>query len=375
VRSGASAAVGVALILAAPASALTPSPSLITKRNTAVPELGNGRVYWASDRGRRTAIRRSLNGGHHDRVYHVSEPKRRGAFASITELSASRRVLAFTVVTGHGRGRHSRFTRDELLAGPIGGPYVRLSGFRGREGACAVDRLDPGRVQPGRVAVDGTAVAYNEVVTDCSRGERWLVERLVVRDTPASPPRVLATCRRPDSTPTNDDLLLAGDYLAWVPDASGCPPLEGLRLFRWRSGKLVYTLRGRDFMEPLALRNDGVVVGQFQERDFNHNGVYDDGGHLTVYRPRAHPRRRMLPRIGAYVDAVELVGRRLVVEYEPYGNSRRSRLAVTDLHARRLRDFAHGLSAEYPWIDFDGSRAAWATGPDATLVYTTRLPL
>ena len=374
-RSGALAPIGVALAFAAPASAAMASPPLVTKRNTAVPTLGNGRVFWASDRGRRTAIRKTLNGGHHERVFHVSEPRRPGAFASILEMSASRSVLAFVVSTGHRRDHHLRYTRDELLAGPIGGPYVRLSGFRGREGACDVDRLDPGRVQPGRVAVYGTAVAYNEIVTDCSRAERWLVERLVVRETPTSPPRVLAKCRHPDSAPTNAELLLAGDYLAWAPGAMSCKPTDVLRLFRWRTGERVYKLRGRDFMEPVALRRDGVVVGQIGERDFNHNGYYDDGGHLAVYRPRPNPRPRMLPRIGAEVDAVELVGHRLVVEYEPYGSSTRSRLAVSDLHGARPRDFAFGLSYNYPWIDFDGSRAVWATGDNAELVYTTRLPL
>jgi hypothetical protein len=81
-----------------------------------------------------------------------------------------------------------------------------------------------------------------------------------------------------------------------------------------------------------------------------------------------------LPRIGFNVSAVELVGRRLVVEYAPHERSLHSRLAVTDLHARRLRDFAYGLLESYPWIDFDGSRAVWTTGSKARRVYTTRLP-
>ena len=373
-RCGALALLGTGLILAASAPVATASPALVTKRNTAVPTLGNGRVYWASDRGRRTAIRRSLNGGHRERVFHMSEPGP-GARAGIGELSASRSVLAFTAYAEHRVGRHRRVTRAELLAGPPGGPYVRLTGFRGRDGACRVDRYDPGRVEAGRVAVYGTAVAYNEIVTDCSRKARWLEERLVVRSSPTAPPRVLASCPHPDSLPENDEVLIAGDYLAWTPESSTCKPLEGLRLFRWRTGRLVYTLRGNDFMEPVALRRDGVVVGQWQEPDFNHNNVFDDGGYLAVYRPRPRPHRRLMPRIGYYVDAVELVGGRLVVQYEPRELSPHSRLAVTDLHARRLRDFAYGLEDSTPWIDFDGSRAVWTVGTTARTVYTSRLPL
>ena len=353
----------------------------MTSSNAAPPAVGGGRVFWAEEHGRQADVRMAAPGGTPKTIFRLTGPRARSApsYAQIIEIGASRKLVAFTVSAGYGdpyncaaidrhpagdpRCKAGRETFNGLYAGPIGGPYKLLSGVVGRR----TSRCYPGSA-PGAFDVSGSVIAYAEHVFRCVDGFRPAVSRIVARGGGGiGRQRVMDGCDvHRTSSPYNDRIALAGDYLAWSPDA--CDRLERVRLYRWRSGKRLYKLSYRWFLEPFDVARDGTVIGQVTVS----SGGQDAGGYLFAFPPHRHSKGHRLSRFGTDVDGLRVETQRLAVEYAPSDSSQTDVLVTTDGAGKQRRLVASGLEPAFPWIDSDGSTLAWTRGDPPVDVYAQR---
>ena len=355
----------VTLALAPPASAQT----LLTRHNASEPSLGGDRIFWVEARGRQEILRAGAVRGSAPRtLFRVTPPAGPKAYAGIWNVEASPTHLAFMASVGSEGSVPSadRETFGGLFAGPIGGPYTKLSGFPG----FAKGRCREGRTEPGELEVEHDLVVYSEIVTRCAGTAPRMTTRLVLRRRGGrGAARVLRRCRTiaHEFAPINDELRIAGEFLAWEPGNSSCEP-ERVRVLRWRTGRAVF--RVRRFLEPWDIDARGTLVGQPFEIDFNRNREYDDDGYLYSYAP-SRPKPRLLGRVGTYVNALEIDGERMLVQYTPeLAAEPNDVLASMSLAARGRHVLARGLQEAYPWIEFERGRVAWVEGDPPTLVYT-----
>ena len=170
------------------------------------------------------------------------------------------------------------------------------------------------------------------------------------------------------SDPHNDRIALAGDYLAWSPEA--CDRRQRVRLFRWRSGEQIYRLPYYWFLDPFDMARDATVIGQHT----NSSSGGDQHGYLVSFAPSRHPKARVLGHFGADIAAVGVAPRGLAVEYKPSDTSSTDVLVATDRHGGHRRVLAGGLVPDFPWMDFDGSVAAWTNGNPPVRLYAARAP-
>lgn len=370
-------AVGAAILAAAgPAFA---DPILVTHHNAVAPAVGGGRVFWAEQHGRHAALLTATPGGHASTIFRLTGPHAaHSPYAQITRVAASTHFMAFTVSTGYGdpytcpaidehpagdsRCRAGRETFNALYAGPVGGPYRRLAGVTGER----TSRCRAGSAA-GTIDVSGGAVAFAEVVVHCTGQVRSATSRIVVRDGGgAGKARVLAGCHvHRSSSPQNDGVAVAGQYLAWSPDA--CDWQGRIRLFRWHSGKLVYRLPLRYYVRPFDVAKDGTVIGQ---PTLSVNGQ-DEQGYLAAFPPRRHPHPQILPRFGIRVDALSASHHSLAVGYAPTDGSKTDVLVTSDRQGNHRNELSTELDSVFPWMDCDGSVAAWSQGDPPNRLYAS----
>ena len=160
-----------------------------------------------------------------------------------------------------------------LVAGPLGGPFLKVSGRR-------APRV-PGRrcrpaVNPSGPALWGSVLAYVENETLCTRDGERVRDRIVVRDLarPAAPPRVVArgTPSFPGAEPrvSVGTVRLAGRYVAWQEIRMIEHSETRARVLDLRSGRIVRTVdRGPggepgDVLEWFDVGPDGSLVVSFQ---------------------------------------------------------------------------------------------------------------
>ncbi len=363
-----------------PASAA--AAELMTTSNSAPPAVGGGRVFWAVERGRHADVRMAAPGSKPKTIFTLTGPHARSAppYAQILGIAASRQMVAFTVSAGYGdpyncaaieehpagdpRCRAGRETFNALYAGPIGGPYRRLSGVVGQR----TSRCFAGSA-PGSFDVSGSVITYAEHVFRCQGGFRPGTSRIVVRGgRGGGRAHVLDGCDiHRVSSPNNDVLALAGDYLAWRPDA--CDRLERVRLYRWRAGTRVYKMSYRWFLDPFDVTRDGTVIGQSTVSA----GGEDAHGYLFAFPPHRHPKGRVIARFGTSVDALRVEPRGIAVADRPSDSSKTDELVTSDLDGKHRVLVASGLDRAFPWIDFDGATIAWTLGEPPVRVYAERV--
>jgi hypothetical protein len=374
-------AVGAVTLTATVAGTASAAPVLVTRHNAIAPAVGGGRVFWAQQHGRHAALLTAAPGRPARTIFRLTGPHAaHSPYAEITAIAASTRFVAFTVSTGYGdpytcpaidehpagdsRCRAGRETFNALYAGPIGGPYRRLAGVTGER----TTRCRAGSAA-GTIDISGGALAYAEVVVHCSGDIRSATSRMVVQDHGgAGRVRVLAGCHvHRSSSPQNDGVAVAGQYLAWSPDA--CDWQGRIRLFRWPSGKLVYRLPLRYYLRPFDVAKDGTVIGQ---PTLSVNGQ-DEQGYLAAFPPRRHPHPVILPRFGTRVDAVGASRHALAVGYAPDGSSSTDVLVTSDRQGNHRVELSSELDSVFAWMDFDGSVAAWAQGDPPTRLYASEV--
>lgn len=354
---------------------------LMTTSNSAPPAVGGGRVFWAVEHGRHADVRMAAPGAAPKTIFTLAGPHARSAppYAQIVGIAASRTMVAFTVSAGYGdpyncaaieehpagdpRCRAGRETFNALYAGPIGGPYRRLSGVVGRR----TSRCYAGSA-PGSFDVSGSVITYAEHVFRCEGDFRPGMSRIVVRaGRGGGRAHVLDGCDiHRVSSPYNDVLAVAGDYVAWRPDA--CDRLERIRLYRWRSGQRVYKMSYRWFLDPFDLARDGTVIGQSTVSA----GGEDAHGYLFAFPPHRHPKGHLLARFGTNVDALRVTPSALAVAYAPSDSAKTNVLVTSDREGKHRRVATSGLDRSFPWVDFDGSTLVWTRGDPPVRVYAER---
>ena len=208
---------------------------------------------------------------------------------------------------------------NEVLAGPLKGPFVRVS----EPHACR-------RFQaPGTLAVAAGRVVVAEAGVEC-RGDLEPQDSLVAID-PRDPSR-----RRIVAAGKGLAVRGAGDLVAWTTHRR-----RTIVVFDLARNVLVRTLRARDaWFGVWDVQADGTVVAGLLGRG-------ESGGDLrpVVYEPGLPP--RSLPgRIGPHVR----IARDRVAAPWP------KRFAVVDLRGRSRRS---GRERPTGAFDFDGRRATW----------------
>ena len=185
-----------------------------------------------------------------------------------------------------------------LVAGPLGGPFVRVAGSSGAPGECR-----PG-ASPSEPALSGSVLVYVKVEITCTRSGERLRDHVVVHDLdrPFSSRRVIASGTRywPGSEPRVglSTVRVAGRYVAWQENRHPLT-LGNARVFDLRAGRVVRTVRAApggsrgDILEWFAVGRDGTLVVSYQK---------DASGHALALLPPSGPGRpvEMRPPTGTF---------------------------------------------------------------------------
>lgn len=355
-------------------------------RLVAGPQLAGGAVVW----GERTSggglvVRRGLPGQGPADLFRFAAPADRRATLALDGLAASASHLAIVrTATVRLAGSASEApapsapaaSSTSLVAGPLGGPFVRIAGRRGptNVGGCEA------RATPREPALSGSLLLFVESETSCTRrGEREL-DRIVLVDLAhlERGRRVLATGTPsfPGGEPRRGvgSPRVAGRYAAWqISRQTRQGGESAARVVELRSGRVVQSVdrvaggsRG-DILEWFAVGADGTLVLSFQP---------DADGHRLALR-RRDGSTRILPQLlpsgaGDYEPAtvaVSLAGRRIAFVGQDgafvLAGAGPPRTITRFTAARRLV----GDPA------FDGRHAAWASREGRrTTVHLARVP-
>jgi hypothetical protein len=287
----------------------------------------------------------SADGGWH--TLYTAPAKRPGSASLLT--ASRRRVLFLRYPPRHVQtcevGGECSPSRAELIGGPASGPLARLFGATERleaRGSCRrrIAQLgDSGGAE--EVSLSGDRIAYSRRVR-CLAPRRRGHWQLVVRNLRSGAVRVV---RRRAAA----DIQLAGDFLAFRPEARGVDEV-GAMVINLRNGRVAYRARPAEWY---SLGADGkLAVGLFPE-------CCSLVGRLGWHSPQ-QPRLHRLPnRVSIFTASPLSYAEGRIAYVRPHGADGYA-LAVTDLrgNARLHATFPHPLELES--FAFDGTRLAFA---------------
>lgn len=367
---------GLATFLLAPGAVAAAERSAVARDVRAVtpPVLAGPHVLWGERDTDGALVVRAARGSGARALFRFAPPARRTRLA-FGALDASPTHVAFvrtaatgptgpvgvqidqaagTVVAPPAGGRSV-----SLVAGPLGGPFVVLSG---RPGARATSRgCRAGQVSPQEIAVSGSRVLWTESVTSCARTGELVTDRLVVRDlrAEARPPRELARSLAydPGVEPpfTFSSPRLTGRFAAYQRERPADAITTGVVIDLERGGR---RLERGNLLEEFAVAGDGALVTSTHSPDGSHRltlRAADRGGAAPV---------ALGPLGGGFGGPEEGIG------HVATGGGRiafvrvtdRPRLVIADRagRARPVTTFgpSHRMTTGF---DFDGRRVVWAT--------------
>lgn len=302
-------AAGLAVLLLAAGTGPADAETRVVARAELVagPQLAGGFIVWgerARDGG--LVVRRGAPGRRPGSLFRFAAPTQRRTSLSLDGLAASATHLAMvrTASLTLGPSASSIVAPDEpprasstsLVAGPLGGPFVRVAGRREprTRGGC-----EPGTT-PREPALAGTLLVFVEAEVRCGGGGERVVERIVLVDL-AHLERGRRVVAAGSSYPAGGEPRrgvgrprVAGHYVAWQADRVTRRGNEGgARVLDLRSGRIVQSVdrveggsRG-DILEWFAVGADGTLVLSFQP---------DAAGHRLALR-RRDGRTRVLPEL------------------------------------------------------------------------------
>lgn len=321
------------------------------------PQLAGPEVVWGERLGRRgqLLVRAATPDGPGRVLYRRPAPRNRlnsrDFDGSEGALVASATRLAFIPLFSRILHRDGDLVGlvsvSQLLAGPLGGPFARLSGraMIPRGGRCR-----PGETEPEGAALAGDTLVYAEAVFRC-RG-RDPASRVVVRDLSAG--RVLATLPVTRRDLAVNQVRVAGSLVAWAElTADGGVP-SGIVVHDLAAGRQLYRVRApgsTDVFGDFDLLADGRVVAAYTAGSRRRLAWWSPG------EPGAHPISRRASQVGVVADGDRIL-------FEEVRGVHRSELVVKPLTggARTVLDGFSRNRKRTGDVDFQGGRAVWAWG-------------
>src|SRR2546421_102657 len=94
-------------------------------------------------------------------------------------------------------------------------------------------------------------------------------------------------------------------------------------------------------------------------------------GRLPPFPPRRPPHPQILPRFGIRVDALSASHHSLAVGYAPTDGSKTDVLVTSDRQGNHRNELSSELDSVFPWMDCDGSVAAWSQGDPPNRLYAS----